>query len=117
LKYGLAMKMTASTQVPSQGSISDRPVPQRLLGWTFRRGHQFLTCELHSGADGEYTVSVMPHSASGTMIVEHLASGVAAFHRHAAVALQLRQQGWTVVAYAPLTSPRTPAPQMYPAAA
>jgi len=91
--------------------------PQRLLAWTFRRGAQFLTCELLSMSDQRYAVILSPHWAEGTPVIEDVANGVSAFHRHAALALQLRQQGWTVVAYAPLPSPRTPAPQAYPLAA
>jgi len=90
---------------------------RRLLAWTFRRGAHFLTCELLSTSDHRYAVIVTPRSSGGAAIVEELESGVSAFQRHAALAMQLRQQGWTVVAYAPLPSPRTPAPQVYPLAA
>lgn len=89
-----------------------QPAPQRLLGWTFRRGEQFLTCELHSLIDGQFLVTTTPSWESGDAIVEQLSGGVAAFQRHATVALQLRQQGWTVVAYAPMPAPRTPAPAL-----
>ena len=90
--------------------------PRRLLAWTFRRGTQFLTCELLCTSDHQYAVIVTPH-VDGAVIVEELSNGVNAFQRHAALALQLRQQGWTVVAYAPIPSPRTPAPQAHPIAA
>ena len=90
---------------------------QRLLAWTFRRDAHFLTCELLRTSDGQYAVIVTPHWDGGTTIVEQLSNGVNAFQRHAALALQLRQQGWGVVAYAPLPSPGTPAPQAYPLAA
>ena len=90
--------------------------PQRLLAWTFRRDSHFLTCELLTTSDQRYAVILAPHWSGGTAVVEAVESGVHAFHRHAALAMQLRQQGWTVVAYA-LPSPRTPAPQEYPAAA
>ena len=89
--------------------------PQRLLAWTFRRGTQFLTCELLCTSDNKYAVFITPYTG-GAVVVEELSNGVNAFHRHAALALQLRQQGWNVVAYAPLPSPRTPAPA-YPVAA
>jgi len=98
-------------------SHSPQRVSQHLLAWTFRRGAQFLTCELLCTPDREYAVIVTPHWASGTPLVEELSNGVSAFHRHAAIAMQLRQQGWTVVAYAPLPSPRTPASQRLPLAA
>jgi hypothetical protein len=101
---------TATGQTGTQSS-------QRLLAWTFRRGAQFLTCELLRTSEQRYAVIVMPGWSNGTTFVEELASGVNAFQRHAALAMQLRQQGWSVVAYAPLPSPRTPAPQAYPWAA
>ena len=96
---------------------TDTQAPQRLLAWTFRRGAQFLSCELLCTSDRHYAVVVTPHWSSGTTLVHELANSVNAFHRHADLAMQLRQQGWTVVAYAPLRSPRTPAPQAYPLAA
>ena len=105
----MAMTNLAPTRTTSQP-------PQRLLAWTFRRAGQFLTCELLRTSGKQFAVIVTPHSG-GAMIVEELSNGVHAFHRHAALALQLRQQGWTVVAYAPLPSPRTPAPQAHPLAA
>jgi hypothetical protein len=102
------------TSAPTTKTIQS---PQRLLAWTFRRGAQFLTCELLCTSNQQYAVIVTPHWAAGPAVVEELSNGVNAFHRHAALAMQLRQQGWTVVAYAPLPSPRTPAPQAYPLAA
>jgi hypothetical protein len=101
-------------QSPSESSSHS---PQRLLGWTFRRGAQSLTCELLCASNQEYAVILTPHWATGAILVEELSNGVNAFHRHAAIAMQLRQQGWTVVAYAPLPSPRTPASQRSPLAA
>ena len=102
---------------PTTATTSTSPqAPQRLLAWTFRRETQFLTCELLCTPDHQYAVVVTPQ-VDGAMIVEELSNGVSAFHRHAALALQLRQQGWSVVGYAPIPSPRTPAPQEYPLAA
>jgi hypothetical protein len=106
----MGMKTSASKTTTSHST-------QRLLAWTFRRGAHFVTCELLCTSEREYAVILTPHWAGGTVVLEELKHGVAAFHRHAAIALQLRQQGWTVVGYAPLPSPRTPAPHMYPLAA
>src|SRR3954466_10857518 len=104
------MMTSAPTTKPIQS-------PQRLLAWTFRRGAQFLTCELLCTSNRQYAGIVTPHWAEGPAGVGELANGGTEFRRHAALAMQLRQQGWTVVAYAPLPSPRTPAPQVYPLAA
>ena len=105
-----------ATETPTTDTRTTQS-PQRLLAWTFRRGAQFVSCELLCTSDRQYAVIVTPHWSSGATLVEELANSVTAFHRHAAIAMQLRQQGWTVVAYAPLPSPRTPAPQAYPLAA
>lgn len=105
------MKTLAST------TTTDTQAPQRLLAWTFRRGAQLLTCELLCTSDQQYAVLVIPHWSAGTPMVEPCANSVDAFQRHAALAMQLRQQGWGVAAYAPLPSPRTPAPQSFPQAA
>lgn len=113
LELQVAMRKPVTTPTTAQHSTL---APQRLLAWTFRRGAQFLTCELLCTSDQQYAVIVTPHWG-GTAIVEQLTNGVQAFQRHASLAVQLRQQGWTVVAYAPMPSPRTPAPQRYPAAA
>jgi hypothetical protein len=104
------------TDAPRTAPRTTNPSPQRLLAWTFRRGAHFLTCELVNSSDHRYAVILTPHWSGGTAVVEVVDNGVHAFHRHAALALQLRQQGWTVVAYAALPSPRTPAPQAYPQA-
>lgn len=98
-------------------SHSTNQSPQRWLAWTFQRGPQSLTCELLCTSDQKYAVIVTPHWSGRAALIEELASGVHAFHRHAALAMQLRQQGWTVVAYEALPSPRTPAPQACPLAA
>src|SRR4051794_38226110 len=107
--------MTSALQTATRETRTQ--APQRLLAWTFRRGPQFLTCELICTSDRRYAVIVAPDWSTGTSLIEEVTNGVNAFHRHAALAMQLRQQGWTVVAYAPLPSPRTPAPQVYPLAA
>jgi hypothetical protein len=105
------------TTAPFTTKPRARVAPQRLLAWTFRSADRFLTCELLCTSDDEYAVIVTPHWNDGRVIVEELSNGVNAFHRHAALAMQLRQQGWSVVAYAPMPSPRTPAPQAHPLAA
>ena len=118
-QYGIGLVvfvgMTNLASSADTTSVTPQP-PQRLLAWTFRRETQFLSCELLRTSDHQYAVIVSPY-VDGAVIVEELSNGVSAFHRHAALALQLRQQGWSVVAYAPIPSPRTPAPQAHPLAA
>ena len=87
----------------------------RLLRWVFRKGNQLLTCQLDWGGHrAAYSLSLVPHwdtrkSEVGSMksersdfrkvVVETFDAGVAAFHRHASVAAQLRSQGWTLASY------------------
>jgi len=100
-----ATRTTGTTNVTTTAATHS----QRLLGWTFQRGTRLLSCEVLADADGTFSVVTLANDSTHPLMHERLAAGVAAFQRHATVALQLRQQGWTVVAYAPLPSPRTPA--------
>jgi len=102
----MARKATKSTPATTNvGTMGG----QRLLGWTFQRGTRLLSCEVLAEPDGTFSVVTLANDSTHPLMHERLAAGVAAFQQHATVALQLRQQGWTVVAYAPLPSPRTPA--------
>src|SRR5213592_697842 len=89
--YGITFETGAGMMISTPRAATSQS-PQRLLAWTFRRGAQLLTCELRGTSDRHYAVIVTPHWSSGTTRVEEQANGVAAFHRHAALALQLRQQ-------------------------
>ena len=73
-----------------------RPTTRRLLRWIFRRGNQFLTCQLERGR--AYTLSLVTHGQA-TAAVETFSDGLSAFRRHAAVSAQLREYGWTVASY------------------
>jgi len=70
----------------------------RVLRWLFRRGNQFLSLELRHTPGGAYTFSLTP-LGSDTRGVETIDTGVRAFERHEAIATQLRQSGWKVVAF------------------
>ena len=84
-----------------------RHEPQYLLRWTFLRGNELLTCQLHRRRGGLYRLSLIPHSGNGRSTVEAFASTLPALHRHAEIAAELRQAGWTVVSYGGQT-PKTP---------
>ena len=64
--------MTSAPKTPT--SQTKRQSPQRLLAWTFRRGAQFLSCELLCTSDRRYAVLVTPHWSSGATLIEELAS-------------------------------------------
>jgi hypothetical protein len=74
--------------------------PTGLLRWVFQRGSQLLTCQLdREGRQPSYTLSLVPHWDVRQAASLRFAAGVSAFRRHAAVADELRRQGWTLVAY------------------
>ena len=81
--------------------------PQYLLRWTFLRGNELLTCQIHRRRSGLYRLSLIPHSTNGMSAVETFPTTMRALHRHAALAAELRQDGWTVVSYGG-QAPRTP---------
>jgi hypothetical protein len=64
----------------------------------FRRGNRFLSLELGHAPGGAYTFSLTP-LGSDARGVETIDTGVSAFERHEAIAAQLRQSGWKVVAF------------------
>ena len=72
----------------------------RLLRWVFQRENRLLTCQLDKeGHQAAYTLSLVPHWDVRQAASETFEAGVSAFRRHAAVADQLRSQGWTLAAY------------------
>lgn len=74
--------------------------PRRLLRWIFQRGTQRLTCRVDQRpADQTFTLSLVPHSATGVGIAETFTSAWSAFRRHAMIASELRRAGWTLAAY------------------
>jgi hypothetical protein len=79
---------------------------QSVVRWTFQRGSELLTCQVHRQRGGLYRLSLIPHAPRGMSGVETFGHLVSALHRHAAIAKELRQQGWIVVSYG--TTPRTP---------
>lgn len=72
----------------------------RLLRWVFQRENRLLTCQLdREGHQAAYTLSLVPHWNVKEAVSETFEAGVTAFRRHAAMADQLRRQGWTLAAY------------------
>ena len=72
----------------------------RLLRWVFQRDNRLLTCQLdREGRQSSYTLSLVPHWEVRQAAAETFDAGVSAFRRHAAVADQLRSEGWTLAAY------------------
>ena len=66
----------------------------------FQRDNRLLTCQLdREGQQASYTLSLVPHWDVRQAATETFDAGVSAFRRHAAIADQLRSQGWTLAAY------------------
>jgi hypothetical protein len=72
----------------------------RLLRWVFQRENRLLTCQLdRKDHHASYVLSLVPHWDVRQAVSESYDAGVNAFRRHAAIADQLRSQGWTLAAY------------------
>jgi hypothetical protein len=82
---------------------------RRLLRWTFRRGNDLLTCVIDRARCGYgYQLAIVPERSSrcARTSIETFRSAFDVLLRHAAVARELRDLGWTLVAYT--DSPLTP---------
>jgi hypothetical protein len=78
-----------------------------MLRWTFRRGNEFLTCVIDRSRGGlGYQLAVVPQALSDRARIEMFGTAFAVLLRHAAIARELRDLGWTLVAYT--DSPHTP---------
>jgi hypothetical protein len=79
-----------------------------MLRWTFRRGNDFLTCVIDRARSGRgYQLAVVPQASSDAAArIEVFPSAFSVLLRHASIASELRDLGWTLVAYT--DSPHTP---------
>jgi hypothetical protein len=79
----------------------ERPRPPRLeptamLRWDFLRGHKAVTCEVRATGASSYDVCVIPHWDVSSSVVERFAHPVAALRRHAQIASDFQQAGFSV---------------------
>ena len=71
-----------------------------LVRWQFERGDRHLACMVQSApAPSSYEVAIVPLWDVGRSAVETFDSPAAALHRHAVIAADLREAGWTLAAY------------------
>jgi hypothetical protein len=71
-----------------------------IIHWEFERNDRHLMCALRvTPAPSSYEVATVPLWDGGRTAVETFARPGEAFHRHAAIAADLRSAGWTVAAY------------------
>jgi hypothetical protein len=74
----------------------ERPDP--IIRWQFERGDHHLTCMVNA-APSAYEVATVPLWDVRHAAVEAFDSPTEALHRHAAIAADLREDGWTLAAY------------------
>ncbi len=71
-----------------------------LLRWVFQRDNRLLTCQIDGDSrQSSYTLSLVPHWDVRQAASVTFDAGISAFRRHAAIADQLRREGWTLAAY------------------
>jgi hypothetical protein len=77
-------------------TMSAAPIVQ----WEFEKDHRRLTCAIRvAPCAPSYEVTTMSLWHGARIAVQTFDSSRAAFHRHAAIAADLRAAGWTVAAY------------------
>jgi hypothetical protein len=75
-------------------------LPTAVVRWQFERGNRALTCRIDVTPDADcYNVSTLPHWDLRCAAVETFEAPSKALQRHAMIAAQLRDAGWTVTSY------------------
>jgi hypothetical protein len=69
------------------------------LRWEFAHDEKHVVCGIHRTATSDYEVSTVPLWAIGKSAIETFPCASAALRRHAEIATNLRDAGWTVAAY------------------
>jgi hypothetical protein len=70
-----------------------------MLRWVFQRQDRFITCELDAVRDGQYEVCVIPHWDVRASVIEQWPNVLTAVERHARLAREFRDAGWTVLTH------------------
>jgi len=84
-------------QTSSRARFNSVEVP--VLRWVMNRFGRVVTCELDATPDGQYEVCVVPHWDVQASVVQRFPNVMAALERHAEIARELRDAGWTVLAH------------------
>ena len=81
-------------------SARTRSNPLTLLRWELKRGGERLICQVErEPGTSAFSVIVVPLRSLQRASVERFDAAVAAIRRHAALAADLRADGWSVAAY------------------
>jgi hypothetical protein len=76
------------------------PLGAPVVRWDFARNHQHVVCTiLAKPAESFYEVAMVPLWDIGCAAIETFTTATAALRRHAAIAAELRDAGWTIAAY------------------
>ena len=71
-----------------------------LVRWNFARDHRQLMCAIRAtAAASSFEVATIPLWDVGQAAIETFKTAGAALRRHAAIAADLRDAGWTVASY------------------
>ena len=91
-----------TNQARKNEAISKNVRTVTVLRWEFVRGEERMSCEVDRSADGQdgvFAVIRLPYQRLQRATVEVFQSATAAFRRHAALASDLRANGWKLVGY------------------
>ena len=80
-------------------NIDDDDRGRSLIRWEFARHGRHLLCAIQAAATASFEVATVPLWDVGHGSVETFSSASAALHRHAAIASDLREAGWTIAGY------------------
>jgi hypothetical protein len=78
-------------------TVRHTPEPVCLVRWIFHRSGNALTCQVDASATrSSYDVSVVPHWNVAAGAIETVDTPGRALQRHAEIAKQLREHGWSL---------------------
>jgi hypothetical protein len=70
-----------------------------VLRWQFRLNDRVLTCGIAPSGGRTFDVLTVPHWDVGSASIEKFSCATEALRRHAAIASELRDAGWTAASY------------------
>lgn len=75
------------------------PTTSPLVRWQFRLRNRILTCGVSKSDATGFSVVTLPHHNVRRGTIEIYKDLVSALQRHAAIAKQLRADGWSIASY------------------
>src|SRR4029453_7910211 len=84
-------------------AVQQAPERRSLVEWVLERNQRRLVCSVSISADaGSYEVATQPLWDPSRGMRERVRGPLTAFHRPAAIAGGLRDEGWVVAAFTPM---------------